>query len=70
VIAANQVYKGNSIMFGVKRENSYDFMDRSIIITKYRVVLRDENNQAVNSRNFYIEMSALRNKVFFTLVDL
>ena len=66
----NQVYKGNENISGMKLETQIDFMDRMILLTKNKCRLRDDNEKIAKGRQFYIELSCMRNKFFFTLVDL
>ena len=66
----NQVYKGNENISGMKLETQIDFMDRMIMLTKNRSRLRDDNDKIIRNKYFYIELSMMRNKFFFTLVDL
>ena len=70
VMQGNQVYKGNANVHGMKLENEFDFMNRWIILTKSRSRLRDDNDKICKSKYYYIELSMMRNKFFFTLVDL
>lgn len=66
----NQVYKGNENIAGMKLETQVDFMDRMILLTKGRSRLRDDNDKIIKTKYYYIELSVMRNKFFFTLVDL
>lgn len=54
----------------MRLENEIDFMNRMIILTKSRQRLRDENDKIIKGKYYYIELSMMRNKFFFTLIDL
>lgn len=70
VMQGNQVYKGNENISGMKLEHQIDFMDRMVVLTKTRSRLRDDNEKIYKGKFYYIEVSVMRNKFFFTLVDL
>ena len=60
----DQLFKRNAI----PRSEQQDFMDRRILMAKPKFKIRDSVTGKLHT--FYIEMSVLRNKVYFTNVDL
>ena len=60
----NQLFKRNAI----PRSEQQDFMDRKILLVKPKFKIRDSATGKLHT--LYIEMSVLRNKVYFTNVDL